>query len=673
MGCLIFLIYSNTFNASWHLDDFPNIVLNEKLHLNGFSHDEVLATFFASPQAHKFKDVYRPVACLSLALNWHFGRDNVTGYHLVNIIIHYLTAVILYLTVRALLKTPRLQRNSQGHDHCIALLSAVLWAVNPVHTQSVTYIVQRMASMAALFYLLGIFCYIKARLNHFPHYRGLLFAASITCYLLAIGSKENAAIMPLALILLEIAFFRKTGYPPGNRRTFWLAAGGAVFVFLTGALFFLKGDVFSFLNGYGARPFTIGERLLTAPRILVFYLSLLFFPLPDRLSIAHDVPYSETLIQPFTTLSSILLVVLLIGVAVYRLKKWPVLSFAILFFFLNHLIESTVIPLELVFEHRNYLPSLFLFFPVAVGLTKLYDFADKHSAAAKAGLVGIIILTIFAAGLSTYHRNTSWESEKTLWEDALEKAPGIARPYLVLAGEYEKNAQFDKALDYYKISLTLPDQRPGQARGTAYNNIGTIYFARHDYAAARKYYQEAQKVRPGHQRYLHNLTLAQVKLRKWSEASQKADLLISKDHGNADYFNLKGYILLKQNRPRKAIKFLTRAFNLAPLDRNYAVNLSLALSLTGKSRQAERILRRIYEHQPEDIIIMMSLIENSLRTQDVPGFNRWTDRLLASFSAGEIEDFLKALDDSKMDVPLAVDLLAPAIAERLKHKFKASA
>jgi Tfp pilus assembly protein PilF len=521
--------------------------------------------------------------------------------------------------------------------------------------------------MAALFYLLGIFCYIKARLNHFPHYRGLLFAASITCYLLAIGSKENAAILPLALILVETAFFRKTDYPPGNRRTFWLAAGGAVFVFLTGALFFLKGDVFSFLNGYGARPFTILERLLTAPRILVFYLSLLFFPLPHRLSIAHDVPYSATLIQPLSTLFSILLVILLIGVAVYRLKKWPVLSFAILFFFLNHLIESTVIPLELVFEHRNYLPSMFLFFPVAVGLTKLYDFADKQSAVAKAGLAGVIILTIFAAGLFTYLRNTSWESEKTLWEDALEKAPGIARPYLVLAGEYEKNAQFDKALDYYKISLSLPDQRPGQARGSAYNNIGTIYFARHDYAEAQKYYQEALKVRPGHARYLHNLTLTLVKSRKWAEASQKADLLIAKDITNASYYNLKGYILLKQNRPPDAIDYLTRAFNLAPFDRNSAVNLSLALSHTQKSRRAEQILRRINRNKPGDIIILMSLFENSLRAKDGPGRDRWADQLLAFFSAGEIRDFFAALDEGEIDVPISTELLAPAIAASLKE------
>ncbi len=669
---LIFLIYSNTFNAAWHLDDFPNITLNAKLHLDELSHNAILGSFFANPQLHKYKDLYRPVACLTFALNWYVGQENVAGYHLVNITVHLLTAFILYLTVLALFDTPKLKNREPGSKHLIALLAATLWAVNPVQTQAVTYIVQRMASMAAMFYLLGIYCYIKARLNNSPPFRGLLFAASIISYLLALGSKENAAVLPLALILVEITFFQNVNLPSLNRRVFWMAAGGAVFVFLTGALFYLKGDFFSFIKGYGARPFTLGERLLTEPRILLFYLSQIFFPLPHRLSIAHDVSLSTSLVNPLTTLPSILLVFFLIGLATYRLEKWPLFSFAVLFFFLNHLIESTVVPLELVFEHRSYLPSVFLFLPVAAGVSNLFDYAAKRSPIVKAVMASIAILTIVAMGIGTYRRNLVWASEKSLWENALKKAPGTARPYLVLAGEYEKRGEFEKALSYYQTSLSLPDQRPRQSRGSAYNNMGTIYLQTHDYAEARKLYQKALKVRPEHTRYLHNLVLALVKTQNWGEASRKADLLISKDTSNSSYYNLKSYILLKQNHPQKAIVYLSRALKLAPRDRNSTVNLGVALSLINKPKEAEMILRRIHGNQPADIIILMCLIENSLRAKDGPGFDRYADNLMASFSAGEIREFLQGLDEGQIDVPLASKLLAPAIAAKLKHKLKST-
>ena len=667
---LIFLVYSNTFRASWHLDDYPNITLNNRLHINELTHDGILRSFFANPQPHKFKELYRPIACLTFAMNWYVGKERVFGYHLVNITVHFFTAVLLYLTILALFESPKLKNSYPGKRPFIALLAVVLWSLNPIQTQAVTYIVQRMASMAALFYLLGIYCYIKARLNISPHYRGLFFAASIVSYFLAIGSKENAAILPLALILVEITFFQNSDLPSKNRRMFWMAAGGALFVFLTGALFFLKGDFFSFINGYDARPFTLGERLLTESRILVFSLSQFFFPLPYRLSIAHEVSISTSLINPLTTLLSILLVFFLIGLAIYRIKKWPILSFAILFFFLNHLIESTIIPLELFFEHRTYLPSLFLFFPLTAGLSQLFDYADKKSPIVKAGLVSIMILMIFSMGIGTYRRNMSWASEMSLWEDVLKKAPGSARPYQVLAGEYKKMGEFEKALRYYKKSLSLPDQRPRQSRGLAYNNMGTIYLTNRDHEKAIELYREALKVRPQHARYLHNLILALVKARKWEEASQKADLLISKNVSDSNYYNLKSYILLKQNQPQKAIVYLNRALSLAPRDRNSAVNLGIALSLTHKPKQAEWVLKRIYENQPADIMILMCLIENSLRASDGPGFDRYADQLMAFFSAGEIHQFLIDLAEGKIDVPLASNLLAPAIAAKLNQKFK---
>lgn len=665
---LIFLIYSNTFNAAWQMDDHPNITDNDRLQIAELTYDNILGSLFANPQASKFKELYRPVACLSFGLNWFFGQAHVFGYHLVNVAVHFFAAVLLYLTIVTLFKTPRLRNCYPGREHAIALLAAVLWAIHPIQTQAVTYIVQRMAAMAALFYLLSIFFYVKARLHNSPQMRGLFFAASIISYFLAIGSKENAAILPLALILVEIIFFQNPELPHINQKIFWSAAGAGLFVFLTGTLFFLKGDFFSFINGYSVRPFTLGERLLTEPRILVFYLSQIVLPLPGRLSIAHDVALYRSVFNPPATLPAIFLVLVLIGFSVWRMKKWPIISFGILFFFLNHLIESTIIPLELVFEHRNYLPTMFLFWPLAAGLCRLVDVAlqQQTSVIKWVACLGVILI-IWALGIGTYRRNMAWATEVSLWEDVLKKAPGIARPYLVLAAEYEKLNEYEKAVRYYKKSLALPDQRPRQARGSALNNMGTIYMKQHDYETAARLYRQALAIRPLHAKYLHNLVLALVKSKNWQSASEKADLLISTYSNNPTYLNLKSYVLIKQHKPAEAVPYLRRALSISPGDRNSAVNYGIALSLTGKTKQAEWVLSRRLQNTAADIATLMCLDENSMRAQNMQGREKYLMKLFLAFSAGDIQHFLQNVDTGNIDVPVSTGFLAPVIAAKLKE------
>ena len=159
---LIILIYSNTFHASWHFDDKPNIVNNYYLHLNNLHPNSLFQTLFTNPKNpwNIGDKMYRPVACLTFALNWYYGKDDVTGYHIVNIVIHILTAYFLYLTIFNLFKSPNLKGKFDGSEHFVALLTAVMWAINPVQTQAVTYIVQRMAILATMFYILGIYFFL---------------------------------------------------------------------------------------------------------------------------------------------------------------------------------------------------------------------------------------------------------------------------------------------------------------------------------------------------------------------------------------------------------------------------------------------------------------------------------------------------------------------------------
>ena len=155
--------YSNSFNSSWHLDDEANITGNHRIHIKALTPESITGTLYANPvSAGK---MYRPVANLTFALNWYVGQNNVTGYHIVNVAVHLVTAFLLYLTIINLYRTPKLASQYEpASGYFIAFLAAALWAVNPIQTQAVNYIVQRMALLAAMFYLFGVYFYVKLRL-----------------------------------------------------------------------------------------------------------------------------------------------------------------------------------------------------------------------------------------------------------------------------------------------------------------------------------------------------------------------------------------------------------------------------------------------------------------------------------------------------------------------------
>ena len=161
-------------------------------------------------------------------------------------------------------------------------MATVLWAINPIQTQAVTYIVQRMASMAAMFFLLSTYFYIKARISGRSFNALAFYIGCIICFALAIGSKENTVILPVSLILVEIIFFQDVDFLKYKKFLLLTIGFTAFLIFLLISLFFLKGDLFSIFKTYEYREFTLIERLITEPRILFFYLSQIFYPVSNR-------------------------------------------------------------------------------------------------------------------------------------------------------------------------------------------------------------------------------------------------------------------------------------------------------------------------------------------------------------------------------------------------------
>jgi len=224
-----------------------------------------------------------------------------------------------------------------------------------------------MASMAGMFYLLSMVLYIKGRLLS-GRARFFYFGGMVLSYLFGVFSKENVAILPLFVALYEFYFFQNLDLSLKGKK---ILVGLIIAILVLGVFGFLiwgQRYIDETIAGYKMRTFTMSERVLTQFRVVLYYLTLLIYPRPSRLNLDYDFPISKTLLDPPTTLISILIIAGLLGYSLWTAKKRPVLSFCILWYFGNLVIESSIFPLEMVFEHRLYLPAVgpFILFSLLV-------------------------------------------------------------------------------------------------------------------------------------------------------------------------------------------------------------------------------------------------------------------------------------------------------------------
>ena len=369
---LICLVYSNSFHCAWHFDDITNIVNNQGLHLKELSLVGLKKALYADPGGPP--QLYRPVSCFTFALNHYVGGLDVFGYHAVNLFIHTITSLFLFLFIRGTLSLPLLKKRYISQSDSIAFFATLLWALHPIQTQAVTYIVQRMSSLAGMFFIMAMYSYLRFRTAAGQKEKISYLGLCIVSYLMGFGSKENAALLPASLFLYEILLVQREGWAWWRKRLgAVLAVMAAVLILLCAYLYYRKGGILPFIDEYANRPFSLTQRLLTESRILLFYISLLIYPVPWRFSVAHSVQISSSLFDPVTTLASILILLLGLIFLLFFAKKRPLVSFSFLFFFANHLMESTLLPLELVFEHRNYVPSMLFFVPVSLAIFTLFE------------------------------------------------------------------------------------------------------------------------------------------------------------------------------------------------------------------------------------------------------------------------------------------------------------
>ncbi len=408
-------VYSHTLQSPFVFDDFANIANNVFIRMDHLSWESI-SDVLTSPHPN----ARRKIAYLSFAFNYLWNGYNPAGYHLLNILIHISCCLLAVLFFYKTLDTEKFRKKYGSAGFYLAWTAAFVWGLHPLQTNAVTYIVQRMTSLAVLFSLLSLIAWIYGR--EYAVSRSyikmiLCFLLSPFCWVLGMMCKEHVAVLPLLAVVHEF-FMLKTGSL--KIRWQWIVL---ILICIAGFLLFSFPHLKGILTAYGHRDFTLWERVMTQFRVLLHYLSLFYFPLPDRFALLHDYPVSRSLFSPLTTVVSILFWFALVITAWIKRRQWPVFAWMTAWFLAAHLIESTIIPLEMVFEHRMYLPSLAL----AFGTVLLsYDFFLKQFDNFRILLI-IFCLVLTGLGYATYCRNSDFGDAITLYRADLKKYPQSRR------------------------------------------------------------------------------------------------------------------------------------------------------------------------------------------------------------------------------------------------------
>lgn len=577
-AALTILLYTASLGGPFVFDDEPNILENKHIRISGFSAAEIYDAAFNSP-IHT-----RPVAYVSFALNYLFNGYNVVGYRLINILIHIVNGGLLYALARLTFRAPAL-RTQPAAAGAVACAAAILWLVHPLHTQSVAYIVQRMTSLAAAFYLLSLACYAGARLSETSGKRRLFYTGCIVAGLLAAGTKEIAATLPIFIFLYEWYFFQELDGRWLRRRLPLLCGAAAAAVVIGMAYLGFGNPVERIFSAYDGAGLSVGQRLLTQLRVVVFYISLLFWPAASRLNLDHHTAASLSLLEPITTLFSLLLLAAIALAAILLARREPLGSFAILWFLGNLVIESSVIRLELVFEHRTYLPSVFPVMAVAALGARLV----------RARKAGIALAAVAAATLSysTWERSTVWGDDVALWRDCAEKSPLKPRPHNNLGSALSNRERFEEAAVHLARAVELNPEygdarynlgyvlvRLGQLEAgirelteavrlepknyMAHNNLGVAHLIREEYPQAVAHFEEAVRLKPDFPPALNNLGVALKNQGKLAEAAARLREAIRLNPDYAEAWNNLGVALREQGKSAEAAESFRRALKIIP-------------------------------------------------------------------------------------------------------------
>lgn len=546
------IFYYNSLHGAFVFDDESIIVKNPHI-------EKIwpLSEAFAAPPDSPVRD--RPVVNLTLSLNYLLGERSPFGYHLTNLFIHLVSALLLFGIIRRTFLLPKLSLRYGTVASGLALAAALVWEVHPLQTESVTYITQRCESLMGLFFLGMLYMVIRGYLSRRPVPWYLL---SVFFCGLGMGSKAVMVTAPLvALIYDRIFISRSWNELWSKRRLLYLALSATWIIQIILLITTSYQDIKTHL------PL---EYAFSQFGVVTHYIRLIFIPYTLSLDYYWPVAHGVAEIIP-----AALLIGGLLSLTVWGLVKNPPLGFVGVWFFLILGPTSSILPLEdLAFEHRLYLPLAAVVVFGVVGGHELLRMLFPLSSIRQRNL-GIVLTVAIVAwmGVMTIRRNVDYRTAVGMWEDVIQNNPNNPRAYNNLGNLIKKQGDNAKAFELYQTAIRVD---PGYQ--AAYYNLANIMAGEGELSAAVEYYRKTLEINPDALEAHNNLAVALYKLGRVEESIEHLRAAVRIGSSDpAGYYNL-GVALLKEGRIREALPFLEKAVELRPdyLPAQKALNMASA-------------------------------------------------------------------------------------------------
>lgn len=589
-----FACYFNAFSVPFIWDDVAlvsdNPLIKDIRYLGRiFSRD----VFILASEESAF---YRPLQTISYMLDYHIWGLNPFGYHLTNIILHILVAVLVYLFVSSIMYQVSSKRCSNVlHATCdvqhnfISLITVLLFVVHPIHVEAVTYISGRADILMAIFLLSGLIFFI----------RGSLWL-SLFSFIFGLLSKELALIFPLLIVLYSF-YFKPQAYK--HKRLYFLL------LFLLSALYvYLRLNIFP-QHAFLAPQATVYKNMpffLSAP---ILYLRILFFPVNLHMSYTVILPRS---IWEAGVIISILGLISLVFLIIAAFRRAKLVSFALIWFLLLLLPHLGVFPLNAYFaEHFCYLASLGIFFIAAISLAYLIR---KNKS-----WVFLTAITVMAYGLATVRYNVVWQDPARFYERIIKISPGSFTAYNNLGFVEEERGNYLRAEEYYLKAVNMkPDfeiafinllraiylsgkedaaiaqmnnflkKHPASYLGWA--SLGSMFEHSGRFSEAIEAYQQSIKIKPGIPSTYIFLGRTYSEAQDVESAIKALNSAIALDKQNPLYHNELGLLFKNQGLFEQAVKEYIVALSIEPANAQINLNLGIAYSLMGNLNEAERYM-----------------------------------------------------------------------------------
>ena len=585
-------IYGQTFGFNFVFDDLDFIVNNP--YIKRFDHIHYIWKTFPKTRAIGF---------YSFALNYHINQLHPQGYHIFNFIVHLLAVGMVWATATVLFKIAGwIPFNVRGVTEPsvtireLPFVMAVLFLVHPCQTQAVTYISQRFESMATVFYLGTIYCYLCARVSSSQANKIFLFTCSIVLAIFGIFTKEVAATIPLMILAVELIVL-KGNLINSKKFLSWyyyllIAVLGIIFVLL-----FTKIVRTNFVDIYvhfsspssshDGDIITGGRYVLTQMRVFLTFIRLLIFPVHQNLD--YDYPLSTGLLNPPLTLLGFCLIGF-IAFLIFRLRKdQPLIAFGLAWILITFSI-NTAPRMNVIFEHKLYLISFGFFLAAVCALSTIIK--DRKI------LFGLLIILIAVLSLVSYKRNQVWENQVTLWEDVTKKSPNKSRPYNGLGVAYDEQGNFIQALSNFNKAIDL---NPNYAQ--AYNGRGNVYSKQGHFVQALFDYDKAIEIDPNYADVYYNRGIFYDKQGDFTQALSNYNkaIEINSDYTEA-YYN-RGNTYKEQNNFIQALSNYNKAIEENPNYEKAFINRGNIYSREGSFTKAISDYNKAIQIYFEDAVV----------------------------------------------------------------------